>query len=215
MTYSLTWLPGVLRDAGLEVLEHPGWQTRGHDDMGAVQRALPSHLRPSAWSGRARAGTPAPGPGTDGNSHFIGVEAENTGDTTGPRAEAWPDVQMQAYARPRRNRRSPRHWRRDGRRPQHKEYTRPLGRKSDPSFDMVMSRAGVVRPVEKKADTGAAVVCAPVCYVATAGPDHIVSASARPRWVASPAHATCPSGRTNTAFGAATGPIAGSSQGPA
>jgi hypothetical protein len=110
---------------------------------------------------------------------------------------------------------SPRHWRRDGRRPQHKEYTRPLGRKSDPSFDMVMSRAGVVRLVEKKADTGAAVVCAPVCYVATAGPDHIVSASARPRWVASPAHATCPSGRTNTAFGAATGPIAGSSQGPA
>jgi len=97
MTYSLTWLPGVLRDAGLEVLEHPGWQTRGHDDMGAVQRALPSHLRPSAWSGRARAGTPAPG--TDGNSHFIGVEAENTGDTTGPRAEAWPDVQMQAYMR--------------------------------------------------------------------------------------------------------------------
>lgn len=33
---------------------------------------------------------------TDGNSHFIGVEAENTSDTTGPRAEAWPDVQMQA-----------------------------------------------------------------------------------------------------------------------
>ncbi|WP_271570431.1 peptidoglycan recognition protein family protein [Bradyrhizobium sp. CCBAU 11386] len=72
---------------------------------------------------------------TDGNSHFIGVEAENSGDTTGPRAEAWPDVQMQAYMRVRAaivdhlgigvvmvaG---------------HKEYTRPLGRKSDPSFDM-------------------------------------------------------------------------------
>lgn len=43
MTYSLTWLPGALRDAGLEVLEHDGWQTRGHGDIGRVQGALCHH----------------------------------------------------------------------------------------------------------------------------------------------------------------------------
>ncbi|WLA68065.1 hypothetical protein [Bradyrhizobium diazoefficiens] len=39
MTYSLTWLPGVLHDARLEVLEQPGWQTRGHGDMGEARDA--------------------------------------------------------------------------------------------------------------------------------------------------------------------------------
>lgn len=33
MTFRLTWLPSVLRLAGLEVVEQPGWQTRGHGDM--------------------------------------------------------------------------------------------------------------------------------------------------------------------------------------
>jgi hypothetical protein len=37
MAFSTRWLPQVLRDAGLEVLEHGGWQNRGHGDMGAVQ----------------------------------------------------------------------------------------------------------------------------------------------------------------------------------
>lgn len=41
--YSLLWLPQVLRDAGLEVLEHAGWQNRGHGDMGAVQGILCHH----------------------------------------------------------------------------------------------------------------------------------------------------------------------------
>lgn len=185
MTYSLTWLPGVLRDAGLEVLEHNGWQTRGHGDMGKVQGVLCHHTcgplhgdlpdigvlvdgRPDLGGplcnlGLGRSGTVymiAAGKGwhagagawqgvTDGNAHFIGIEAENTGETTGPRAEAWPDVQMQAYMRvcaaiidhcdlgvamvag-------------------HKEYARPLGRKDDPSFDMVMFRAGVARLLQSK-----------------------------------------------------------------
>lgn len=185
MTYSLTWLPGVLRDAGLEVLEHTGWQTRGHGDMGTVQGVLCHHTcgplhgdlpdinvlvdgRPDLGGplcnlGLGRSGKVymiAAGKGwhagagswqgvTDGNSHFIGIEAENTGETTGPRAEAWPDVQMQAYMRvcaaivehvgvgvamvag-------------------HKEYARPLGRKNDPSFDMVMFRAGVARLLDKR-----------------------------------------------------------------
>lgn len=180
MTYSLLWLPGVLRDAGLEVLEHPGWQTRGHGDMGAVQGVLCHHTcgplhgdlpdidvlvngRPDLGGplcnlGLGRSGKVymiAAGKGwhagagswqgiSDGNSHFIGIEAENTGETSGPRAEAWPDVQMQAYMRvcaaivahcelP------------VGMVAGHKEYARPLGRKNDPSFDMVMFRDGVTR----------------------------------------------------------------------
>jgi GH24 family phage-related lysozyme (muramidase) len=32
-TYSLTWLPRVLEDAGLKVAETPGWRTRGRGDM--------------------------------------------------------------------------------------------------------------------------------------------------------------------------------------
>jgi len=78
----------------------------------------------------------------DGNSHFIGIEAENTGETQGPRADTWPDVQMAAYK-------------------QgcaailthigasaimcagHKEYALPKGRKNDPNFDMVKFREDV------------------------------------------------------------------------
>jgi hypothetical protein len=43
MTYSLTWLPKVLRAAGLTVVEIDGWQTRGHGDMGVIQGALLHH----------------------------------------------------------------------------------------------------------------------------------------------------------------------------
>lgn len=185
MAYSLTWLPGVLRDAGLEVLEHDGWQSRGHGDIGDIKGVLCHHTcgplhgdlpdigvlvdgRPDLGGplcnlGLGRSGTVymiAAGKGwhagagswqgvTDGNAHFIGIEAENTGETIGPRAEAWPDVQMQAYARvcaaivdhcglgvamvag-------------------HKEYAQPKGRKNDPSFDMVMFRAEVARQVQGK-----------------------------------------------------------------
>jgi hypothetical protein len=42
----------------------------------------------------------------------------------------------------------------------------------------------------------------------------VVSASASPSWVRSPAQATYPSGRTNTAVGAVTAPIAGSGPAP-
>ena len=120
MTYSLTWLPGVLRDAGLEVLEHADWQTRGHGDMGKVQGILCHHTcgplhgdlpdigvlvdgRPDLGGplcnlglGRSGAYTMiAAGKGwhagagnwqgiVDGNSHLIGIEAENTGETSGP-----------------------------------------------------------------------------------------------------------------------------------
>lgn len=72
---------------------------------------------------------------TTGNSSFIGVEAENTGLTTGPKADPWPEVQLDAYRR--------------GAAAilknvgadalmccGHKEYALPVGRKIDPTFDM-------------------------------------------------------------------------------
>lgn len=43
MAYSLTWLPQVLQDAGLKVSECPGWQDRGHGDMGKVLGVLCHH----------------------------------------------------------------------------------------------------------------------------------------------------------------------------
>jgi hypothetical protein len=33
MPFSLTWLPGILRGAGLKVAEQPGWLDRGHGDI--------------------------------------------------------------------------------------------------------------------------------------------------------------------------------------
>jgi len=43
MTYSLLWLPKVLIDAGLTVVEVPGWQNRGHGDEGTVLGVLCHH----------------------------------------------------------------------------------------------------------------------------------------------------------------------------
>lgn len=175
-TYSLGWLPKVLRDAGLEVVEHPGWQSRGHGDMGKVQGVLCHHTAgplkgdiPTLSilvNGRPDLGGPlcnlglsrsgkfymiAAGKGwhagagnwqgvTDGNSHFIGIEAENTGLSNDP----WPDVQMDAYARG-----CAAILRHIGAQTimavGHKEYALPKGRKSDPSFDIPAFRARVAK----------------------------------------------------------------------
>ena len=72
---------------------------------------------------------------TTGNQSFIGIEAENTGLTTGPNADPWPAIQLDAYRR--------------GAAAiltkikadpimccGHKEYALPSGRKIDPTFDM-------------------------------------------------------------------------------
>ena len=72
---------------------------------------------------------------TTGNSSFIGIEAENTGLTSGPHADPWPDVQMDAYARGVAailNRIGASTTMCCG----HKEYAQPPGRKIDPTFDM-------------------------------------------------------------------------------
>ena len=73
---------------------------------------------------------------TSGNTNFIGIEAENTGELRGPKVDIpWPAVQMDAY--------------RHGVAAilkmiranaimccGHKEYALPVGRKDDPTFDM-------------------------------------------------------------------------------
>jgi hypothetical protein len=79
---------------------------------------------------------------TNGNSHFIGIEAENTGLIKGPKADPWPMMQMNAYR-----------WgvaailRKIGAGASmccgHGEYALPKGRKDDPSFDMDQFRLDV------------------------------------------------------------------------
>lgn len=72
---------------------------------------------------------------TAGNTNFLGIEAENTGEVSGPNADPWPAVQIDAYQR--------------GVAAiltkvkadalmccGHKEYALPPGRKIDPTFDM-------------------------------------------------------------------------------
>lgn len=76
---------------------------------------------------------------TTGNSSFIGIEAENTGEAND---SPWPQIQLDAYH----------HGvaailRHIGRGVEfcagHKEYALPHGRKDDPDFDMVAFRAAV------------------------------------------------------------------------
>jgi hypothetical protein len=75
----------------------------------------------------------------NGNTNFIGIEAENTG---GANDFPWPAVQLDAY-----HRGVAAILRHAGRSADyccgHKEYARPLGRKSDPDLDMVAFRAAV------------------------------------------------------------------------
>lgn len=76
---------------------------------------------------------------TSGNSHFIGIEAENTG---GHDDYPWPAVQLDAY-----HRGVAAILKHVGQGVQfcagHKEYALPPGRKTDPDFDMVAFRAAV------------------------------------------------------------------------
>lgn len=75
---------------------------------------------------------------TSGNTHFIGIEAENGGGRNHP----WPEVQMDAYRRG-----VAAILKHIGRTTDfcagHKEYALPEGRKPDPLFDMNTFRASV------------------------------------------------------------------------
>ena len=168
MSYSLIWLPHVLKSAGLKVALCEGWEERGRGDVGPIVGVICHHtagqlagnmpsLRtiiqgrpdlngPLAQLALGRDGTyfvvaagraNHAGAGiwqgfTNGNSNFIGIEAENTG-----RANdfPWPAVQMDAY-----HRGVAAILKQVGRSADfccgHKEYARPLGRKNDPVFNM-------------------------------------------------------------------------------
>lgn len=74
-----------------------------------------------------------------GNSSFIGIEAENTGFISGPKADfPWPPVQLDAYARG-----VAAILKKIGATADmccgHKEYATPSGRKPDPTFDADMT----------------------------------------------------------------------------
>lgn len=43
MSYSLIWLPSVLKAAGLQVSLCEGWETRGHGDMGRIRGVICHH----------------------------------------------------------------------------------------------------------------------------------------------------------------------------
>lgn len=77
---------------------------------------------------------------TTGNTRFIGIEGENTGNED----DTWPAVQMDAYRRG-----VAAILKRIGRGAEfcagHKEYALPKGRKPDPLFDMDAFRASVVQ----------------------------------------------------------------------
>jgi hypothetical protein len=79
-------------------------------------------------------------PHNGGNTHLIGIEAENVGDGH----DVWPDVQLDSYRRG-----CAAILKHIGAGPEmcigHKEYATPKGRKDDPTFDMVEFRAGVAR----------------------------------------------------------------------
>jgi len=89
-----------------------------------------NHAGSGLWNGVSR-----------GNSHFIGIEAENSGrDDDFP----WPLVQLEAYQRGVAA--ILRHLNLDAECcAGHKEYALPLGRKPDPSLDMPGFRAAVAR----------------------------------------------------------------------
>jgi N-acetylmuramoyl-L-alanine amidase len=43
MPFKLTWLPTVLKNAGLKVAEDPGWMNRGHGDVNTIKGVMCHH----------------------------------------------------------------------------------------------------------------------------------------------------------------------------
>jgi hypothetical protein len=180
MSYSLIWLPSVLKAAGLPVHLVDGWEDRGRGDAGRIEGVICHHTAVASTKAmptlgalvngrKAEPGLAAlPGPlahlglgrdghfyviaagrcnhagtgqwhgFTNGNSNFIGIEAENDG-----KGEAWPEVEMEAYWRGVAA--ILMHERLDvGRCAGHKEYA-PVRKPNDPGFDMNVFRANVAK----------------------------------------------------------------------
>lgn len=177
----LTDLVDACRKSGLEVVEIDGWRTRGHGDIGTIETIVAHHtataasapgdypsLRivrdgrsdlagPLAQLGLGRSGTVyviAAGlcfhagetfTSEQGNFHAIGIEAEHDG------ISPWPVELVDAYARLcaalcQHYGLSP--FRVLG----HKEVAAPLGRKTDPNFDMDAFRARVIAVEQEELD---------------------------------------------------------------
>jgi hypothetical protein len=174
MVYQLTWLAGVLKDAGLKVAEVPGWESRGRADMGRVAGVICHHTAgplqgnmPSLnilVHGRRDLAGPLSqlGLGRDGTYYVIAAGRANHGGVgewkgisgnsrfIGIEAENTglandPWPEVQMDAY---RRGVAAILRQLGAGPEfcvgHKEYARPLGRKPDPSFDMPSFRASLV-----------------------------------------------------------------------
>lgn len=170
----VTWLPQVLRDAGLAVAVQPGADGRGRDFASTPKGVIAHHT-----AGPSRGEAPSlgivtngrsdlPGPlsqlvlGRSGTFYYVAAGRANhagagnwQGVTTGNASfigieaeatgrDAWPDVQMDAYRRG-----VAAILRRLGRDASwvcgHKEYALPRGRKPDPNFDMGAFRSSVQR----------------------------------------------------------------------
>ena len=71
MIYSLTWLPGVLRGAGLKVAEVEGWESRGVGDVGDIAGVICHHTA---------------GP-RNGNMPSLGTLVSGRPDLSGPLAQ--------------------------------------------------------------------------------------------------------------------------------
>lgn len=166
----LTNLADVARSAGLAVIEQPGWRTRGHGPQTDVDTIVCHHTAGPATgnapsldvvqNGRSDLAGPlshfvlardglvyvvaaglcyhagAVKLTTYSNAHAIGIEAEGTGTAS------WPEVQMVAYAKLCKAL-----MRAFGLSISdvlgHKEVCSPVGRKSDPNFDMSAFRTRV------------------------------------------------------------------------
>lgn len=89
MAYALTWMPEVLRSAGLKVAEVDGWASRGRREMGVVRGVMCHHTGTSAPGNmptlnmlkRGRPDLPGPlaqlGLGTDGTYYVVAAGRAN------------------------------------------------------------------------------------------------------------------------------------------
>lgn len=167
----LTQLADIARRTGRPVVEVAGWKTRGHGGMNSVKGIVCHHTAgartgnypslavvrdgraglagPLAQYGIGRDGTiyviaaglcwhagPAPAGWT--NSYTIGIEAENTGSGSEP----WGDAILTSYRALCRELCGAFGFGFD-RVKGHKEIALPLGRKTDPNFDMTAFRASL------------------------------------------------------------------------
>lgn len=101
MTFQLTWLPTVLRDAGLKVAEEPGWANRGRRDMSRTVKGVVCHHTVGRPTGNmpslktlvsGRSGLPGPlaqlGLGRDGTYYVIAAGLANHAGKGGWKGES-------------------------------------------------------------------------------------------------------------------------------